>query len=127
MKLAGMLCLLAACTVRTGGGSGSCGVEVKSHGADGDWVRLEIANVTDHTVEIGGGIRASFVDADGVAMEPQMTPDDDSWFMSFRLPAHSHRDVKIQVKGGDPSHLARLEVPNSGDLPIPRCTIAAAF
>ena len=128
MKLVGMLAMLASCNVHFGSSStSSCGAEVRFTGADGHWVNVEIANTTDDTIEIGSGIDASFVDADGTAMAPQMTPGEDSWFMPFQLPAHSHRAVRIRVKGGDPSRLARIEIPRSGETPFPECTIKATL
>ena len=132
MRIAGMLALglagsVAGCNVRFGGSSGACGAEVKTTGADGSWINLDFANTTGDTIEIGGSQEASFVDGDGVAMQPQMTPSEDEWFMPFKLPAHSHRTVRVRVKGGTPSTLARIEVPHSGGDFIPDCTIKASF
>jgi hypothetical protein len=129
MRIAGMLAvsLLVGCNVSVSSKAPSCGAEVAFKGADGHWLSLDFANTTGDAIEIGGGTEASFVDTDGVAMEPQMTPGEESWFMPFTLPGHSHRTVKIRVKGGTPAQLARIEVPHSGETPLPECTINATF
>jgi hypothetical protein len=106
--------------------SGSCGASVRVTGARGQRVTLEIENASDETIEIGGSQEASFVDTHGAAMQPEMDPASDDWFMPFKLPARSHRAVTVRLLGGDPSALDRLEIPNSGGDFVPVCTIEAS-
>ena len=102
---------------------GSCGAAVRVIGAQGHRVTLEIANIEDDTIEVGGSSMASFVDARGAVMTADMRPGEDDWFMPFKLPARSHRQLTVWLTGGDPGALDRIEIPNSGDGFVPTCTI----
>jgi hypothetical protein len=104
----------------------TCGASVRVAGVKGHRVSLYVENVSDDTIEIGSTSQATFVDKDGAAMEAEMRPGEDDWFMAFKLPARSHRTVTVTLKGGDPATLARLEIPNSGNGFVPDCTISVS-
>ena len=103
--------------------SGTCGATVAVLGAEDGVVSLAFENTAADTIEIGGSMAASFVDATGSVMKARMRPAvDDNWFMPFKLPPKSRRQVTVALEGGNPTKLDRIEIPHSGSGAVPLCT-----